>query len=133
MERILLELRLLEGVPLALLRAEGLAAARRALSDGLLQERAVRGGAGRADPAGAAAGGRGGAGPGGLSGSSRPRWVFLAPAAPSRRRSLGAAPPDARFGPEGASSSNAGRAGGRCRDEVDQFLHPAQSSGSRSL
>lgn len=36
-ERILLELRLLEGVPLALLHADGLAASRRALADGLLQ------------------------------------------------------------------------------------------------
>ncbi|SCD41680.1 oxygen-independent coproporphyrinogen-3 oxidase, partial [Streptomyces sp. di188] len=36
-ERILLELRLLEGVPLDLLREEGLAAARRALSGGLLR------------------------------------------------------------------------------------------------
>lgn len=35
-ERILLELRLREGVPLALLREEGLVASRRALSDGLL-------------------------------------------------------------------------------------------------
>jgi len=35
-ERILLELRLREGVPLGLLREEGLAAARRALADGLL-------------------------------------------------------------------------------------------------
>ncbi len=37
-ERVLLELRLREGVPLALLREAGLAASRRALSDGLLQE-----------------------------------------------------------------------------------------------
>ena len=37
-ERILLELRLKEGVPLSLLRDEGLAASRRALSDGLLQK-----------------------------------------------------------------------------------------------
>jgi oxygen-independent coproporphyrinogen-3 oxidase len=35
-ERILLELRLREGVPLALLRPAGLAAARKALADGLL-------------------------------------------------------------------------------------------------
>jgi oxygen-independent coproporphyrinogen-3 oxidase len=37
-ERILLELRLREGVPLALLREAGLAAAGRALTDGLLQQ-----------------------------------------------------------------------------------------------
>ncbi|MDI1456870.1 coproporphyrinogen III oxidase, partial [Streptomyces sp. ATE26] len=37
-ERILLELRLREGVPLSLLKEEGLAASRRALTDGLLQE-----------------------------------------------------------------------------------------------
>jgi oxygen-independent coproporphyrinogen-3 oxidase len=37
-ERILLELRLREGAPLSLLREEGLAASRRALSDGLLQK-----------------------------------------------------------------------------------------------
>ncbi|MGW5093289.1 radical SAM family heme chaperone HemW [Streptomyces nodosus] len=37
-ERILLELRLREGVPLALLREQGLAAAHRALADGLLEE-----------------------------------------------------------------------------------------------
>jgi oxygen-independent coproporphyrinogen-3 oxidase len=37
-ERILLELRLKEGVPLSLLRPQGLAASRRALSDGRLQE-----------------------------------------------------------------------------------------------
>lgn len=37
-ERILLELRLREGVPLSLLREAGLAASRRALSEGLLQE-----------------------------------------------------------------------------------------------
>jgi oxygen-independent coproporphyrinogen-3 oxidase len=37
-ERILLELRLREGVPLSLLKEEGLAASRRALADGLLQE-----------------------------------------------------------------------------------------------
>ncbi|MFJ8074991.1 radical SAM family heme chaperone HemW [Streptomyces sp. NPDC096176] len=36
-ERILLELRLREGVPLALLRTTGLAAARKALADGLLE------------------------------------------------------------------------------------------------
>jgi hypothetical protein len=36
-ERILLELRLREGVPLSLLHADGLAASRRALADGLLQ------------------------------------------------------------------------------------------------
>ncbi|MYR61261.1 coproporphyrinogen III oxidase, partial [Streptomyces sp. SID625] len=36
-ERILLELRLREGVPLDLLREAGLAASRRVLSDGLLQ------------------------------------------------------------------------------------------------
>ena len=36
MERILLELRLKEGVPLSLLREAGLAASERALSDGLL-------------------------------------------------------------------------------------------------
>jgi oxygen-independent coproporphyrinogen-3 oxidase len=35
-ERILLELRLREGVPLGLLREEGLAASRRALAGGLL-------------------------------------------------------------------------------------------------
>jgi oxygen-independent coproporphyrinogen-3 oxidase len=37
-ERILLELRLREGVPLALLKEEGLAAARRALAEGLLAD-----------------------------------------------------------------------------------------------
>lgn len=37
-ERILLELRLREGVPLSLLREAGLAASRRAVSEGLLQE-----------------------------------------------------------------------------------------------
>jgi oxygen-independent coproporphyrinogen-3 oxidase len=37
-ERILLELRLREGVPLSLLKEAGLAASRRALADGLLQE-----------------------------------------------------------------------------------------------
>ncbi|MET9082160.1 radical SAM family heme chaperone HemW [Streptomyces sp. NPDC004237] len=37
-ERILLELRLREGVPLALLKEEGLRASRRALSDGLLEQ-----------------------------------------------------------------------------------------------
>jgi oxygen-independent coproporphyrinogen-3 oxidase len=37
-ERILLELRLREGVPLSLLKEEGLAASRKALSDGLLQD-----------------------------------------------------------------------------------------------
>jgi oxygen-independent coproporphyrinogen-3 oxidase len=37
-ERILLELRLREGVPLALLREEGLAASRKALADGLLEQ-----------------------------------------------------------------------------------------------
>jgi oxygen-independent coproporphyrinogen-3 oxidase len=36
-ERILLELRLREGVPLDLLRPEGLAASRRALGEGLLE------------------------------------------------------------------------------------------------
>jgi oxygen-independent coproporphyrinogen-3 oxidase len=36
-ERILLELRLRDGVPLSLLRSEGLAASRRALADGLLE------------------------------------------------------------------------------------------------
>ncbi|SDK61812.1 radical SAM family heme chaperone HemW [Streptomyces indicus] len=36
-ERILLELRLVDGCPLSLLRPEGLAASRRALTDGLLQ------------------------------------------------------------------------------------------------
>lgn len=38
-ERILLELRLREGVPLALLREQGRKASRRALGEGLLQER----------------------------------------------------------------------------------------------
>jgi oxygen-independent coproporphyrinogen-3 oxidase len=38
-ERILLELRLREGVPLSLLKEEGLAASRRAVADGLLEER----------------------------------------------------------------------------------------------
>ncbi|GHG59588.1 hypothetical protein GCM10018980_47540 [Streptomyces capoamus] len=38
MERVLLELRLREGVPLSLLKEDGLAASRRALADGLLQE-----------------------------------------------------------------------------------------------
>ncbi|MFE9097720.1 radical SAM family heme chaperone HemW [Streptomyces sp. NPDC007264] len=37
-ERVLLELRLREGVPLTLLREEGLAASRRALAEGLLEE-----------------------------------------------------------------------------------------------
>ena len=37
MERILLELRLREGVPLSLLREDGLAASGRALSEGLLE------------------------------------------------------------------------------------------------
>jgi oxygen-independent coproporphyrinogen-3 oxidase len=37
-ERILLELRLREGVPLDLLHPEGLAASRKALSDGLLEQ-----------------------------------------------------------------------------------------------
>lgn len=37
-ERVLLELRLREGVPLDLLREEGLKAARRALTDGLLAQ-----------------------------------------------------------------------------------------------
>ncbi|MBX9365677.1 coproporphyrinogen III oxidase, partial [Streptomyces sp. WAC04114] len=37
-ERILLELRLREGVPLSLLRADGLAASRGALADGLLEK-----------------------------------------------------------------------------------------------
>ncbi|MFD1657031.1 radical SAM family heme chaperone HemW [Streptomyces caeni] len=37
-ERVLLELRLREGAPLALLREEGLAASRRALAEGLLEE-----------------------------------------------------------------------------------------------
>ncbi|GLF93763.1 radical SAM family heme chaperone HemW [Streptomyces yaizuensis] len=45
-ERILLELRLLDGVPLSLLRTAGLTAARRALDDGLLDEAAY--GKGRA-------------------------------------------------------------------------------------
>ena len=39
MERILLELRLREGAPLTLLHEEGLKASRRALTDGLLQQR----------------------------------------------------------------------------------------------
>ena len=39
MERILLELRLSEGVPLSLLHEQGLAASRRALKDGLLEAR----------------------------------------------------------------------------------------------
>jgi putative oxygen-independent coproporphyrinogen III oxidase len=43
-ERIMLELRLAEGCPLALLRPEGLAAARRALADGLLRPEAYAGG-----------------------------------------------------------------------------------------
>jgi oxygen-independent coproporphyrinogen-3 oxidase len=37
-ERVLLELRLREGVPLSLLREDGLKAAHRALSEGLLQQ-----------------------------------------------------------------------------------------------
>ncbi|GAA3304419.1 hypothetical protein GCM10020295_55480 [Streptomyces cinereospinus] len=37
-ERVLLELRLRDGVPLSLLRERGRAAARRALADGLLRE-----------------------------------------------------------------------------------------------
>ncbi|ARX83422.1 coproporphyrinogen III oxidase [Streptomyces alboflavus] len=36
-ERVLLELRLLEGCPLSLLKEAGLASARRALADGLLE------------------------------------------------------------------------------------------------
>ncbi|GAA3234894.1 hypothetical protein GCM10020256_52350 [Streptomyces thermocoprophilus] len=38
-ERVLLELRLRDGVPLSLLKEDGLAASRRALADGLLQQR----------------------------------------------------------------------------------------------
>ncbi|TDC20585.1 coproporphyrinogen III oxidase, partial [Streptomyces sp. 8K308] len=43
-ERILLELRLVDGCPLSLLTAEGLAAARRAVADGLLTEPAFAAG-----------------------------------------------------------------------------------------
>jgi oxygen-independent coproporphyrinogen-3 oxidase len=43
-ERVLLELRLAEGCPLGLLRPAGLAAARRALADGLLRDDAYAAG-----------------------------------------------------------------------------------------
>lgn len=89
-ERILLELRLVEGVPLSLL-ALGRAGrvpprpGRWAAGPGSL-----RGRAGRADPAGAAAGRRGGPGPGGLT---------EPPREPGRRVSPGSSP--ARAGSTG--------------------------------